>query len=212
MSSGISANGVTLENIFDPYVAGTTQAAATGINGGGSDLNTQFAKLSYGTSAAATGIETGGADLNTIFAAKGTASYINPTPSYDWTSQVPEPGSSYYTINNAITWHSDGTWTTSVGQNGTWSSTTITGIGNGYQIMLDNFVLNNTAGQTLTLLSNDMASWITLSTNRSANMQLYSRPSSIGSTWTCRVQIRRVSDSMIVYTGTISGKLTVNNA
>lgn len=73
MSSGLTAHGLTLEQIFAPFTSGT-QAAATGINGGGSDLNAQFAPLSAGSAAATTGINAPSGDLNVYFAALGTTS------------------------------------------------------------------------------------------------------------------------------------------
>lgn len=213
MTTGFrNASGTDFDNVFDPYVQGTKPGATGFRTSDGVDLNQRFAPIVFGTAAAATGFRlSGGADVNTLWAAKGTASYLIPSPAYDWTMSVPQSGTSFYTISNPITWHSNGTWSTSVAS-GNWATSPSAGFGNSYQIMLDNFVLNNNAGQTLTLLSNSLSSWVTVSADRAAVMQLVSRPSSVGSTWTCRVQIRRVSDSVVVYTGTISGALTVNNA
>lgn len=78
MSDAIKSKGVSLAAIFDPYVAGTTKARASGIDDAGNDLSNLYANILYGSAAAATGIESEGADLNTLYAAKGTASYALP--------------------------------------------------------------------------------------------------------------------------------------
>lgn len=78
MSDAIKSKGVSLAAIFDPYVAGTTKARASGRFDAGNDLSNLYANILYGSAAAATGIESEGADLNTLYAAKGTASYALP--------------------------------------------------------------------------------------------------------------------------------------
>jgi hypothetical protein len=80
MPSPIAQHGITLDNTFDPYVAGTTKAAATGISENGVDICNLYANIIYGTAAAATGIRCRAAltELNAIFAKKGTASYNLP--------------------------------------------------------------------------------------------------------------------------------------
>jgi hypothetical protein len=100
MSSGMSSKGVPLENIFDPFMPGTVQAAATGINGGGAELSTQFAKLSYGSAAPVTGIDAPLGDLNVYYAAKGTAVY---TLAINGTSYTDGVGRSTAILNFNIT-------------------------------------------------------------------------------------------------------------
>lgn len=78
MSDAIKSKGVSLASIFDPYVAGTTKARASGINDAGVDLSSIYANIIYGSAAAITGIGSQSADINTLYAAKGTASYSTP--------------------------------------------------------------------------------------------------------------------------------------
>lgn len=67
MTSGIASKGVDLDSIFSPYVGGTTQQRATGIDVNGQDLNARYANIIYGTAPPATGIKSEGADLSTLF-------------------------------------------------------------------------------------------------------------------------------------------------
>lgn len=102
MPSPISQHGVTLDNTFDPYVAGTTKAAATGIYENGVDICNLYANIIYGTAAAATGItcRTPAVDLSAIFAKKGTASYNLPIDGTDYTAtQSGVNGSAQLTFN-----------------------------------------------------------------------------------------------------------------
>jgi hypothetical protein len=91
VTTGIQSKGVDLDNIFDPYVTGTSPGL-TGVQTAGIDVHTRYAPLVYGTAAAATGIlcKVGGAgsfvDLNTLFAAKGTANYALPINGQTYTS------------------------------------------------------------------------------------------------------------------------------
>lgn len=78
MSNAIASKGVSLANIFDPYVAGTTKARATSIGDASNDTSNLYANIIYGSAAAATGIKSENADLNTLYAAKGTANYALP--------------------------------------------------------------------------------------------------------------------------------------
>ena len=78
MSTAINSKSVPLPNIFDPYVAGTTKARASGIDDAGTDTSNLYANIIYGSAAAATGIKSESADLNTLYAAKGTANYPLP--------------------------------------------------------------------------------------------------------------------------------------
>jgi hypothetical protein len=77
MATGFQiANGVDLDNVFDPYVIGSSPSATGFQLSNGVDINTRYAPLFYGNQAAATGFQlTNGSDLNTVFAAFGTARY-----------------------------------------------------------------------------------------------------------------------------------------
>lgn len=92
MSNAINSKSVSLASIFDPYVAGTTKARASGIDDAGNDTSNLYANIIYGSAAAATGIKSQNADLNTLYAAKGTAVYNTPLPingnTYSGTRQV----------------------------------------------------------------------------------------------------------------------------
>jgi hypothetical protein len=109
VTTRIASKGVDLDNIFDPYVTGTSPGL-TGEQSAGTDIHTRYAPLVYGTAAAATGIscKVGGAgsfvDLNTLFAAKGTANYALPINGQTYTSNVSiVSGTASATINFAIT-------------------------------------------------------------------------------------------------------------
>jgi len=77
MTTGFQiANGTDLDNVFDPYVIGTSPSATGFQLSSGTDINTRYAPIFYGDAAAATGFQlSSGADLNTLFAAFGTARY-----------------------------------------------------------------------------------------------------------------------------------------
>jgi hypothetical protein len=123
MTSPIQKNTTPLSSIFDPYVAGTTQAAATGILENGVEIATKYAKLSYGSSAAATGITTGSGaslkDLSQIFAALGTAHYP-----LGFNGGVYDTSANRGSAGVSLTMKSDGTWSISAGTgtptSGTW--------------------------------------------------------------------------------------------
>jgi len=72
MASGYEKAGTDLDSILAAFVSGQTQAAATGYKVAGSDFNTRYAKLSYGTAPAVTGYKVASSDLSTIFAGIGT--------------------------------------------------------------------------------------------------------------------------------------------
>lgn len=72
----IAASGQDLDDVFDPYVTGTSPAATGFILSSGIDLNTRYAPIIFGSAASATGLLlSNGNDLNTLFAAKNTAAY-----------------------------------------------------------------------------------------------------------------------------------------
>ena len=80
MASAHKSGGVDLDDIFEPYTAGT-KPANTGFRNGGVDLKDRYAPLSLGSAAAPVIQRAGGVNLNAIFAAKGTVgSGIVPSP------------------------------------------------------------------------------------------------------------------------------------
>jgi len=108
MPSPIAQHGITLDNTFDPYVAGTDKAAATGISEGGVDICNKYAKITYGAAAAATGItcRTPVVDLSAIFAKKGTAVYSLPFDGANFSINSQTRGGAYA----HVTMKSDGTF------------------------------------------------------------------------------------------------------
>jgi hypothetical protein len=133
MPSPIAQHGITLDNTFDPWVAGTDKAAATGIFEAGVDICNKYAPLKYGTAATATGItcRTPAVDLSAIFAKKGTAKYSIPPPTYNGIT-ITETGVG--AITSSITLDSNGQWSSSDGQLGTWYGSTLAGVGAGYEM------------------------------------------------------------------------------
>lgn len=91
MTTNIRCKGVDLDNIFDPYVEGTSPGL-TGLKVAGVDINTRYAPLIYGTAAPVTNINSkvrgtsSFVDLNTLFAAKGTAKYTLPIDGASYTA------------------------------------------------------------------------------------------------------------------------------
>lgn len=120
MPSPIAQHGVTLDNTFDPYVAGTDKAAATGINEAGVDICNKYAKITYGTAAAATGItcRTPAVDLSAIFAKKGTASYSLPIDDQTYSAGVVVPAGNSGSVGVSFALTSATAWRVSVTGNG----------------------------------------------------------------------------------------------
>lgn len=109
MSNAIASKGVSLVNIFDPYVTGTTKARASGIDDAGNDTSNLYANIIYGSAAAATGIKSENADLNALYAAKGTASYALPIDGSTFTGAnhliAPNTGSAFISFGStSSTW------------------------------------------------------------------------------------------------------------
>lgn len=77
MATGfLISTGVDLDDVFDPYVTGTSPSATGFQLSSGTDINTRYAPIVFGSAAPATGFQlSSGADLNTLFAAKNTAAY-----------------------------------------------------------------------------------------------------------------------------------------
>lgn len=76
MASNFDLNGTDLDSFFAPYHAGWPQAAATGYEVSGSDLNGRYAALVSGNGTSETTFRVNGIDLNSIFAGAGTTSVI----------------------------------------------------------------------------------------------------------------------------------------
>lgn len=216
MSTGFrNASGTDFDDVFDPYVQGTKPAATGYRTSDGVDLNQRFAPLAFGSAAAVQGYRiSSGADVNTLWAAKGTASYLDPSPDYQWSTFRAFSGTSPQTVQSTLTWSPDGTWAnTSPGtttKSGTWAPSAGTP-GNLYQMMIDNVVLTPAAGHTLTFSSNPAASWVDMSSAVSCVMQDVGAPSSNASDYSVRLRIRLKSTGAVMYTGTISGSITIAN-
>lgn len=209
------ASGVDLDDVFDPYVQGSKPASTNYRTGDGVDLNQRYAPLIFGTAASPTGFRiSSGADFNTLWAKKGTAGYLNPTPAYQWTTFVAFSGTSSHTVQSTLTWSPDGTWANTspgtVTKSGTWAPAIGTP-GNLYQMMIDNVVLTPASGHTLTFASNPAASWVDMSSSVACVMQDIGTPSSNASGYSVRLRIRLKSTGAIMFTGTISGSITIAN-
>lgn len=96
MTVNVQKAGTDLSSILKAYVGGHTQAAATGIQSGGADLNTLFDAAQYGTAAASVGIQAAGVDIGPRFAAFGSLTNTYTTPG-SGTETVPA-GSTQVTI------------------------------------------------------------------------------------------------------------------
>lgn len=114
MSNAIESKSVSLASIFDPYVAGTTKARATGIEDGGNEISNLYANIIYGIGAAATGIDSQGANLNTLYAAKGTANYPLPINGGNFIAHSSGSVSSAMDSNVNVQIKSDGTYSITV--------------------------------------------------------------------------------------------------
>lgn len=170
MPSGFLANGVDLDQIFEPYGSGA-KAAATGFLVAGVDISNRYAPLSQGSSAGLTGLLSAGSDLNTIFAALGTVvGFVDP-PGFSGVlfeslaSGVSAPTTAF--VDFRI--QSDGTWKAQV-QGGTvigsgqWLSTAQAGIGAGYEVQFD---VVADAGM---VVSNGAAAFASVSISRSVTL------------------------------------------
>lgn len=119
---------VDLDSILLGFVSGHTQAAATGIEVAGVDLNQRYEKLSYGTASSKTNIQSAGADLNTFFCANasGAGSWTASLPSFPnvfTTSPQPSSGTvpMMVTINNSPGGTLTYTWSWSASDGGSFN-------------------------------------------------------------------------------------------
>lgn len=174
MSNAIESKDVSLASIFDPYVAGTTQARAAGIQDGGADTSTLYANIIYGSAAAATGIQSKGADLNTLYAAKGTASYALPINGNSYDSQyiIPagETGSSFIEFSltgSSGAWIYNVTGLTSAGQPKTFASGPCPAAATSVMFTWGSYTIDT--GDSLGSTTNQAASQTTISNGISAN-------------------------------------------
>ena len=207
MTSGIASKGVDLDNIFDPWLSGTSKARATGISVAGSDLNNRFAPLIYGSSAAATGIQSQGADLNTLFAAKGTAKYSLPIDGQTYGASENTGASGGASATLTVTLHADGTYdviafqskhvpSSTTRASGTWN--TFGAPSSGFQVL---YTLTTVSEEGNAGSSNGATSYTTINTDVSANVHAVATSPSSGSndiTCTLRIQIRNASSGQVV--------------
>ena len=93
-----AAGNPNFDQVFAPYVMGTSPPATGLLDDAGVDTATRYAPIIYGTQAPATGMLTqqaGNADVNTLWAAYGTAVYTLPINgvTYSAINQIPIGGS-----------------------------------------------------------------------------------------------------------------------
>jgi hypothetical protein len=82
MPSGYRKDGVDFDNIFDPYLQGT-KPANTGMRVDGVDLVERYAPIVFGTKAPDVGYRVNGVDVSNLWAAIGTAVYLELVTSED---------------------------------------------------------------------------------------------------------------------------------
>lgn len=207
MTSGIASKGVDLDNIFDPYVAGTTKARAAGLNVAGSDTSNRFANIIYGTAAAATGIQSQSADLNTLYAKKGTATYSLPINGQTYSASENTGTSGGASATLTVTLHADGTYDVVAFQSkhvpssitrasGTWNTF---GLPSSSFQVLYTMTTDSTEGNAGS--ANGASTYTTLNTDVAANVHATANSPSAGSndiTCTLRIQIRNASTGQVV--------------
>lgn len=207
----MKSKGVEFSELFDPDVMGDGPAAR-GYSSNGVPF--RFADIKYGSKRADIGYAESSVDLSNKWAAKGTASYLDPDPDYQWRTFRAFAGTSSQTVQSTLTWAPDGTWANTspgtVTKSGTWAPATGTP-GNLYEMMIDTVVLDPAAGHTLTFASNPAASWVDMSSSVACIMQDIGTPSSNESDYSVRLRIRLKSTGAVVFTGTIAGSITIAN-
>lgn len=214
MASGYrNSAGVDSDDLYDPDVMGDGPAATGYRMSNGVTL--KYAAAQYGTPGAAMGYRlSNGVDIGTLWARKGTAGYLNPSPAYQWSTFVAFGDTSFHTVQSTLTWSPDGTWAnTAPGtspKSGTWAPATGTP-GDMYEMMVDNVVLTPASGHTLIFSTNQASSWVAMTSNVICVMQDVAKPSSNASGYSVRLRIRLTSTGAVMYTGTISGSITIAN-
>ena len=195
----IAANGQDLDDVFDPYVTGTSPAATGFILSSGVDLNTRYAPLFFGSSASATGLQiSNGNDLNTLFAAKGTAAYLDNPWNRDFLDVVNPP----QTAELLFTFKPNGEFT--VFRRGTGSTVTDTwllgGGGSGYQIQA-----TKVSGD-VTAIRNDMPTFQTINVDRVLRFTSDATGETSGN---YSITIRSISDPSLTTSGNLIARLEV---
>jgi hypothetical protein len=202
-----ASKDVLLSAIFDPYVAGTTKARASGIDDAGNDLSNLYANIIYGSAAAATGIKSEGADLNTLYAAKGTAKYALPIDGQTFGASESTGTSGGASANLTVTLHANGTYDVVAFQSkhvpssvtrasGTWNTF---GLPSSSFQVLYTMTTKSTEGNAGP--SNGAPSYTTLSADVAANVHATANSPSAGAndiTCTLRIQIRNASTGQVV--------------
>lgn len=220
MTTNFTANGVDLDSIFAAYESGTKKPA-TGYQVAGVDLSDRFAPIEQGTAAAATGFLAGGSDLNTIFAATGTLSMpiagLNgkALSSSDLETFTGDSVSASVTVNIL----NNGNWSVS-GSNsggavlqpapttGTWIRS---GVSSDYEAQID---VTHT-GSATRQVTNNAATWSSLSTSRSATLALPTVTNPNGGSdadASVRIRIRRAATGYVVSDNTITMGLLIETA
>jgi hypothetical protein len=207
VSTAINSKGVPLPNIFDPYLAGTTKARASGIDDAGNDTSNLYANIIYGSAAAATGIASENADLNTLYAAKGTASYALPIngQTYGASENTGPSGGASATLT--VTLHANGAYDVVAFQSkhvpssvtrasGTWNTFGLPS--SSFQVL---YTLTTTSTEGNAGISNGASTYTALSSDVAANVHaLAGSPTSGANDITCtlRIQIRNASTGQVV--------------
>lgn len=207
MSNAINSKNVPLANIFDPYVAGTTKARATGIGDASNDTSNLYANIIYGSAAAATGIQSENADLNTLYAAKGTAKYTLPINGQTYGASENTGASGGASATLTVTLHADGTYDVVAFQSkhvpssvtrasGTWNTFGLPS--SSFQVL---YTLTTTSTEGNAGISNGASSYTTLNADVAANVHATAANPSSGAndiTCTLRIQIRNASSGQVV--------------
>jgi len=207
VSNAIASKSVSLASIFDPYVAGTTKARASGIDDAGNDTSNLYANIIYGSAAAATGIGSQSADLNTLYAAKGTAKYSLPINGQTYGASENTGASGGASATLTVTLHADGTYdviafqskhvpTNTTRASGTWN--TFGSPSSGFQVL---YTLTTVSEEGNAGSTNGASTYTTLNTDVAANVHATATSPSSGSndiTCTLRIQIRNASSGQVV--------------
>lgn len=207
MATGfLISNGTDLDDVFDPYVTGTSPSTTGYLLSSGTDINTRYAPLSYGSAAAATGYQLStAADLNTLFAAKGTAKY--------WPDPLPWE-KTFYAVPVITPNTSRGTLEFRVDGNLWWKDTVIaSGINQGTflpsGVVASQVEIRAVQISGVAALQNDLASFVPITSTRSI---VYST-SSVGSfTGVFEITIRRISNISDSSVGTCSIVVSVDES
>lgn len=199
MPSGYRVAGVDLDDLFDPYVTGTSPAP-TGYRVAGVDIATRYAPLTYGTIRPTdTGYRiAGGADIRTLFAAAGTAAYVSATaglPTEIYALAAGSSGPLTATATFSLARNGTTSWSPPTSASA-WYTAAPPGIGDLYEVRFT--VLSGVGG---TLTGSTTGVWLTLNTDRGLTL---TRTASSAATATRDIltEIRRIGTVPIVGTQT----------